>query len=159
MARFDTSGLDETIREMQRMGQDSGEVAKAMVNAAVIEIRDAWKKSAEDHGLRDTGAMIESIGFPAPVQDAGGILYRDVYQQGVDRKGTRNAEKAFVLHYGTSRVKPTYWVDDADAAAGPKVQERLEGIWGEFLETGKVPNIIDPGSGSTGGGITTTIKK
>ena len=29
MARFDTSGLDETIREMQRMGQDSGEVATA----------------------------------------------------------------------------------------------------------------------------------
>lgn len=158
MARFDTSGLDKLISEMQRMGQDSGAVAEAMVNAAVIEIRDAWKESAEAHDLRDTGAMIKSIGFPAPVQNMGGALYRDVYPQGKDAKGTRNAEKAFVLNYGTSRVPATYWVDEADERSGPKVQQRLEEMWGEFLETGKVPTVIDSGSGSVGSGITTIIK-
>ena len=158
MARFDTTGLDKMISEMQRMGQDTGAVAEAMVNAAVIEIRDAWRESAEEHELRDTGAMIESIGFPLPVQNAGGVLYRDVYPQGTDAKGVRNAEKAFVLHYGTSRKPGTYWVDDADDKSGPKVQERLEAMWGEFLETGKVPTVTDAGSGETGSGIKKTIK-
>lgn len=157
MARFDTDGLDDLIDEMQKMGQQSGEVAKAMVAAAADEIRDAWKETAEEYGLRDTGAMIESIGFPGPVKDVGGILQQDVYPQGKDAKGVRNAEKAFVLHYGTSRIKARYWVDDADAAAGPKVQRRLEEIWDEFLETGKVPNI--PDGGSSAGGITHTTKK
>jgi len=152
---MDTSGLDDLIRDMQRMGQASGEVAKAMVNAAVIEIRDAWKESAEKHGLVDTGDMIGSIGFPAPVASIGEALYRDVYPIGKDRKGTRNAEKAFVLNYGTSRIRPTYWVDEADQAAEPRVQERLEGIWDEFLETGKVPSIVDGGSA---GGVNTIIK-
>ena len=155
-ARFDTSGLDDLVDDMRRMGQDSGEVAEAMVNAAVIEIRDAWRQSAEDHELRDTGAMIESIGFPQPVQNVAGVLQRDVYPQGKDAKGVRNAEKAFVLNYGTSKIRPTYWVDNADEAAGPKVQARLEKIWDEYLETGKVPNI--PDGGASGGGIT-TIKK
>ena len=156
MARFESSGLDDLIREMQRMGEDSGEVAEAMVNAAVVEIRDAWRETAEEEGLIDTGAMIESIGFPAPVQKIGGVLYRDVYPQGKDAKGVRNAEKAFILQYGSSRIKPRYWVDKAEAAAGPRVQRRLEEIWGDFLETGKVPKITDPGSSS--GGITKTTK-
>ena len=156
MARFDTDGLDDLIDEMQRMGQRSGEVAKAMTAAAADEIRDAWKQAAEEYGLRDTGAMIESIGFPGPVKDVGGILQQDVYPQGKDERGVRNAEKAFIQHYGSSRIKPKYWVDEADAAAGPKVQQRLEDIWGEFLETGKVPNI--PDGGASGGGITKTKK-
>ena len=156
MARLEIDGLDDLINEMQRMGQDSGKVAEVMVNAAAAEIRDAWKESAEEHGLIDTGAMIESIGSPEPAIHTGTGIYRDVYPQGKDRKGTRNAEKAFVLNYGTSRIRPTHWVDEAEAAAEPKIQERLEEIWGEFLETGKVPDIIEPGGMS--GGITKTTK-
>ena len=139
MAGFDTSGLDGLISEMQRLGEDTGPVAVAMVNAAVEEIRDAWKASAEKHGLRDTGDMINSIGFPQPVQKLANSVFRDVYPLGKDRKGVRNAEKAFVLHYGSSRIKPTYWVDDAEDSCAEAVQERLEGIWGTYLETGEVP--------------------
>jgi len=156
MARIDTEGMDDLISEMTRMGELSGEVAKVMAAAAGAEIRGAWRESAEAHRLRKTGAMIESIGFPGPVQKIGDTVYQDVTAMGKDSKGTRNAEKAFVLNYGTSRIRPTHWVDEAEAAAGPRVQEKLEKIWGDFLETGKVPAVIDPGS--TESGITKTIK-
>ena len=157
MARFETTGLDELIREMQRMGEDSGAVAETMVNAAAIEIRDAWRQSAENHGLIDTGSMINSIGSPGPVKSIGGVFSQTVSPQGKDAKGVRNAEKAFILNYGTTRYQATYWVDEAEMAAGPKVQQRLEQIWGEFLDTGKVPAIADS-TGSTGDGVTKTIK-
>lgn len=153
MARFESRGMDKLIADMRRLGETSGDMAKAMVNAAVIEIRDAWRESAEQHELRDTGAMIESIGFPGPVKEVNGALERDVYPQGKDAKGKRNAEKAFLLHYGTSRIKATHWVDDADDMSGPKVDARLEEMWGEFLETGRVPDIPDTDAGS-GSGIT-----
>lgn len=133
MARFDTSGLDELIADMMRHGQHTGPVAEEMVNAAVEEIAAAWKESAEAHGLRDTGAMIDSIGSPEPIQNIGGALARDVYPQGKDAKGVRNAEKAFIQHYGTSRIRPTYWIDDADEASESAVQERLEAIWDRHL--------------------------
>lgn len=152
MARFDTSGLDELLREMERMGETSGEIAEAMVAAAAEEIRDAWKETAEEYDLRDTGAMIESVGFPKKVQRIGDVVYQEVYPQGVDAKGVRNAEKAFVLHYGTSRIKPTHWVDDAEERAEPRVEERLTGIWDEYIETGKIPTVtVD--SGATDGSL------
>ena len=146
MARFDTTGLDSLIRDMQKMGQSSGAMAEAMVNQAVIIIRDAWKESAEKHNLRDTGDMIASINFPNPISDAGGVLSRDVYPVGRDRKGVRNAEKAFILHYGTKRIPATYWVDDADEACAPAVYDKLEKMWGEYIDTGKVPTVVDTGA-------------
>lgn len=136
MARFDTSGIQEIISAMQKMGQDVGPVAEEMCMAAVEEIRNAWRQSAEEHGLRDTGALIDSISFgPWPVR-AGGILYNDVYPRGTDSKGTRNAEKAFILHYGKSTFPGTYWIDDADEKSAAPVQARIEEIWDRFLSEG-----------------------
>lgn len=153
MARFDTSGIDKIVQELQRMGQSTGQLAEAMVDAAVIEIRDSWQETADEFGFRDTGAMIESIGFPEPVKKAGDALYRDVYPQGKDRKGTRNALKAFILHYGgyggiggNNRLPASNWVDVADEKAGPRVQAALEKIMDEYNESGgKVPHVVDTG--------------
>ena len=136
MARFDTGGIEDIIREMERLGQGVGPVAEEMVNAAVEEIKEQWKIAAALHGHRRTGEMIESIGFgPGPVK-AAGILYRDVYPQGTDSKGVRNATKAFVLHYGRSNMPGSYWVDDADENSAGPVQARIEEIWSRFLNGG-----------------------
>lgn len=136
MARFDTSGIQEIISAMQKMSQDVGPVAEEMCMAAVEEIRNAWRQSAEEHGLRDTGELIDSISFgPWPVR-AGSILYNDVYPRGTDSKGTRNAEKAFILHYGKSTFPGTYWIDDADEKSAAPVQARIEEIWDRFLSEG-----------------------
>lgn len=154
MARFDTSGLDDLIRDMTRMGERSGEIAHAMVDAGVEEIRECWRDSAEAHGHRDTGDMIASIGS-GPFIDMNDIVAKDVYPLGKDHKGVRNAEKAFVLHYGTRRIPGSYWVDDADDKAAPRVQSRLEQIWADYLATGKIPTIATDKSGD---GVTKVTK-
>ena len=136
MARFDTSGLDDIINDMVRMGQDVGPVAEEMVNAAVEEIKFQWRLSAGMHGHVRTGQMLESIGIgPGPVK-AGAVMYRDVYPQGTDSKGVRNATKAFILHYGRSNMPGTYWVDEADDNSAEPVKARLEEIWERFLDGG-----------------------
>lgn len=141
MAQIDTTGLQELLNDMRRMGEAAEPVAQVMTAAAAEEITASWKQTAEAHGLRDTGAMIESIGYPEGVQNRGGLFTADIYPQGKDARGVRNAEKAFIHHYGSSRIQPTYWVDEADKNAEEPVQARLEGIWGEFLETGQVPDV------------------
>lgn len=153
MARMDTTGLDELIRDMQRLGESSGPMAEAMVDAASVEIKNAWRESAERYGLRDTGAMIESIGSPGGTKRLGDTLYRDIYPQGRDGKGVRNAEKAFIHNYGTSSIRPTYWVDDAEAKAAPRVEAKLTDMWDEYLKTGQIPTVTDPSS--TGEGMST----
>ena len=133
MARFDTSGLDDLILQMRAMGQDCGPVAEEMVNASVEVIKEAWKTSAQLHGHIDTGAMINSIGLgPGPVR-AGAIIYRDVYPQGNDGKGVRNATKAFVLNYGRSNMAGSHWVDEADDHSAEPVQTVCESIWNNFI--------------------------
>lgn len=143
MAGFDASGLDELIRDMTRLGQRTGAMAQAMTQEAGNEIAASWRREAEKRKFRKSGAMIESIGTPEGVQSFGdgGTVYVDVYPKGKDKKGTRNAEKAFILHYGTKHIRPSYWTDAANDAAEPVVGEKLEEMWGNYLETGTVPAV------------------
>ena len=161
MARFDTSGFDDIIELVTAMGEEGEAVGKRMLVAGAEEVRKAWKAAAEKHGLRDTGAMIASIGYANEPSDVGGIRFIDIYPRGKDKKGVRNAEKAFILHYGTSSaaslkkrsktsfrafmsgkkykgagIPATHWVDDADKLSAEPVQTAFETIWDEFLKGG-----------------------
>lgn len=133
MARFRTDGLDELIADMDAMGQSTGDLADDMLMAGAEEIKVAWKKSALMHGHRDTGDMIASIGYPRGPKRIGDIKAIDIYPVGRDRKGVREAEKAFILHYGTTKIKGSHWVDDADDMAAPLVEKRLYEIYGAWL--------------------------
>jgi hypothetical protein len=119
---------------MAEMELTTSELADEMLIAGAEEVREAWKKSAEKHEHKDTGDMIASINYSRQVRKIGDIKEVDIYPQGKDRKGVRNAEKAFILHYGTSRISASHWVDDADEMAGPMVEERLTNIFDDWLE-------------------------
>ena len=134
MARMDTSGLDELINEMRRLGQDSGPVVDEMLDTAAGIIRDQWRETAKEHGHVDTGAMIDSVDFP--VKGNARAMYRDIYPQGKDAKGVSNAEKAFILHYGKHNMPGDYWVDEAETKAGPEAIAACQAIWDRFLKSG-----------------------
>ena len=134
MASFACEGLDELVNEMRKMGQMQGPVVAEMLDAAAEIVRESWQESARAHGHVDTGAMINSIDFP--VKGDARALYRDIYPQGTDAKGVRNAEKAFILHYGKSSKAGTYWVDEAETKAGPSAIAACQEIWDRFLQSG-----------------------
>ncbi len=136
MARFDTSGIDDIIDEIIRLGDTGEAVGDEMLMAGAEEVKQAWRESAEKHKHRDTGDMIDSIGYPRRPKNVGGVREIDIYPQGRDRKGVREAEKGFILHYGTSSIPGSHWVDDADEASGPKVQAAMEKIYDNFLNNG-----------------------
>ena len=133
MAMMSFSGMEEILADMNRMGKAAGDTARRMTEAAAEETIKAWKNSAETHGHRKTGAMIDSIGHTA-IKEKSGTVTTEVYPQGKDKNGTRNAEKAFILHYGRSNLKGDHWVDDAEAAAEGPATERMEQIWDEMIQ-------------------------
>lgn len=133
MAQMNTSGLDELVNQMRRLGQDTGPVTEEMLDTAAGIIRDQWKETAKSYGHVNTGAMVESVDFP--VKGNARAMYRDIYPQGKDAKGVRNAEKAFILHYGKHNMPGTYWVDDAETKAGPEAVAACQDIWNRFLES------------------------
>ena len=134
MARFDVSGLDETIEEMKRLGQMTGQTADAMLMAGAEEVRKAWRQSAEEHRHRDTGDMIASIGFARKPKEIGSIRTIDIYPQGKDKRNIRNAEKAFILHYGTKKIRGSRWIDDADKISEQTVVPAMIRVWEQFLQ-------------------------
>ena len=135
MARFDMSGLDPIIDEMREMGEESGAVAQEMILAGAEAVKQAWRRSAEEHGHRDTGELIDAIGYPKGPQNIGDALTIDIYPQGKDRKGVRNAEKAFILHYGSSKLEGSRWVDTADAYSEQTAIPAMEQIWDKFTQS------------------------
>ena len=154
MARFDMSGLDAVVREMQARGEETGPVADAMLLKGAAEVRDAWRLAAGECGHRATGAMIESIGFPRGPEKIGEFRRIDIYPQGTDERGVRNAYKAFLLHYGTSRIDGSHWVDLADRYCEVSVVPAMEAVWTAYLETGRVPAAaMGAGPAAAGAGI------
>ena len=137
MAQFSTDGIDSIAEEMAWMGEAAGETADQMLLAGAEEVKRAWKETAERHGYRETGDMIESIrADKAPKSDANDVRRISVYPRGEDRKGVRNAEKAFLLHYGTSRIRGSHWIEEAEQKALPTVQQVFGDIWDRHLKGG-----------------------
>ena len=131
LARFETDGLDSILDEMKREGELTGEIADRMLLAGAEVVKEAWRESARRHNHKDTGDLIESIGYPRAPKTAGDIRTIDIYPQGRDRKGVRNAEKAFILNYGTKRRPGSHWIDDADRACGEAVVATMAEIWNQ----------------------------
>jgi len=119
-------GLDEVYREMTRAGESVGPTADRMAEAGAEEVVKGWQEAIQEAGLIRTGAMLRSV-RAGKVKDG----RTDIYPQGKDAKGTRNAEKAFILHYGTSRKRGTRFVDRAEEIAEPRAVEAMTRIWEE----------------------------
>lgn len=135
MARFSCDGLDDLMQRMQRMGVAlDGTVADEMLMAGAEQVKAAWQNSAEKHGHRNTGALIESITYPRQPKTVGDVRSIDIYPQGRDSKGVRNAEKAFIMHYGTSKMPGSHWVDDADRECDSTVIPAMEAVLDKHIK-------------------------
>lgn len=134
MAMLDTSGLDDVIKQMEKLGELSGTSADDMLIAGAEVVEKEWKKAAGEAGLQDTGEMIESIGFSKKPKTINDAKYISVYPQGINSKGVKNAYVAFVHNYGTSRFKGTRFADTAANRAKPKVETAMKQVWEKKLK-------------------------
>lgn len=137
MAKLMIEGMDETIKEMARMGQLTGQVADEMLLDGSAEMKTAWQNAITMFGHVDTGEMRKSIGFAKKPKSLMDTKFSDIYPQGKDKKGVRNAEKAFILHYGKSKEDGSHFVDKAEADGEPKATAAMEARWDRFIEKGE----------------------
>ena len=129
MADFVTSGFSEIEKQISELGDAVSDVADQMLLEGAAEMVNAWKDSAQRFGHVETGDMINSISYPRQPKTSGGVKTIDISPQGKDRKGVRNAEKAFLLNYGTSSIPATHWVDNAEERGGPAAQAKMEEVF------------------------------
>ena len=132
MAKLTIHGLDDVIADMKRLRELEGETADKMLTEGAKIVEEEWKSAIKKADLVDTGAMLKSVKATKP-KTSKDVRTIEVFPQGKDKKGVRNAEKAFVNHYGTSSIKATRFVDEANEKAEPRVLEAYERIWNEHI--------------------------
>lgn len=141
MAKLRMDGMEEAINDLERLGKNTDEATTAMLRAAGNVMSNAWRESAEKHHHRDTGQMIASISAGRKIKGRGSGKSIIVDAQGKDHKGVRNAEKAFLLNYGTRKIGASHWVDEAEKDAEPKIATTMQSIWNEYIATGTVRQV------------------
>lgn len=140
MAKFSVNGIDELAADLRRLGQlDNEKLVSDMLDAGAEVVADEWI-----HGIleatkpdgRSTGDMVRSVAPTKGIKKIGDVSAKEIYPQGKDRKGVRNAEKAFILHYGKSKANqpPTRFVDAVEEAAEDKAVSAMEDVFNNYLE-------------------------
>jgi len=134
MALFNGEGFDELLADLKQHGDLVSTAAPDMLQAGAAVVADSWRDAIRAHDLIDTGDMIDSVG-PSDVVNTSSEKKIAVYPQGRDRKGIRNAEKAFINHYGASRRKATHFVDDAETKPEGPAVDAMAAVWFDKLES------------------------
>ena len=132
MANLRVQGLDELEKELQQFAGKTEEIEAAMLEAGAEELKQAWKYHILKKGHVDTGSMVDAVKASKPRKGRGGTSV-DVYPQGKDQKGVRNAEKAFLLHYGWKDKPGDHFVDNVEQDAEEAVADAMEGVLDEYL--------------------------
>ena len=141
MATFELEGIDDLIADMRRRGELTGEVATAVLQAGAEGVKRGWREAIEAKGLVKSGDMLNSVGYKPTPKKTGNGWAIDISLQGTDHRGVRNGEKGAWLHYGTSKIKGTRWVDMAEELAEGYATPAMREAWESYLETGQVPTV------------------
>lgn len=133
MAKFEINGVDRIIDELGRMDALTGPMAEEMVDAGARVLVDTWKDVIRSRGHVDTGDMLRSVKAKKPAGSSE-VVAREVYPLGKDAKGVRNAEKAFILHYGWKSRQGDHFVDQVEADANEPAVSAMEAVMDKYMK-------------------------
>lgn len=128
MARMEFSGIEEMMDALFKESERLERKATEMLGEAGKVVVEAWQDAIEAHGHVDTGDMKNSVRASKPKKN-GEVYTSSIYPHGRDRKRQDNAAKAFILHYGTSKIHGDHFVDDAEEKAGEAVDQVMQEVW------------------------------
>lgn len=148
---FDIQGLNDFAQKISSLATDDKTIVKRLLEASYPPIEKLWQDTLEQNIMprgtqktygrirrksgkvyrqkyvtRSTGQTIESVSTTVKKS------YADIYPHNEDAKGTRNAEKAFILNYGRKNMLATNFIDGisdkAVEVAVPLMEEEFNKI-------------------------------
>lgn len=125
-------GAAELARDLQKLGDNAPRIERDMLDAGGQIMSLAWQEAIDDHGFVLTGAM--RAGVNHKLRKIHGSQRAEITSEGTDGHGVRNAAKAYILHYGTSKLPASHWIDGAEqkgtgpatAAMGQVLSDAIE---------------------------------
>lgn len=134
MPELKYDGIKDVIKEMVALGERTGEGAHRMLHVAAERMKFEWIEMIDRYKFIASGEMREKVGYPRKPKEVEDVLSIDVYPQGKDSKtGVRNAEKAFILHYGRSNMNATHFVDHIVSSSSDEIEQLMIQTWRDFV--------------------------
>lgn len=135
MAKIDTSGIDGFEEKFRQVAvSDRREMMEKILNAGADVYIESWKGSIEAHGHVRSRSMLENMG--KVINDTATSV--DVFPQGEDDHGVRNALKAYVIHYGKGGKKTAHtgdkFVREAEKNAKDRADAAMQAALDDYLE-------------------------
>lgn len=132
MAKFNVVGLDDVQEQMLKREKITGEAVPEMLKAGGAVMKEAQKSEilSTFRSDRSTGDLAASI-IVSDVKDTGSGKMVEVYPDGKDRHGVRNATKGFVLQYGRKNMPARPWFTAANTKAADAVNDEMRRVWEE----------------------------
>lgn len=130
MAKIGLEGLDDFQRRLMRHEQAATEAIPEMLQAGADVLIEAEKAEIERYNLIDKHKMINSV-RATKVKKKGADSYVEVYPQGKDAKGVRNATKGFIAQYGRSTQEAKPWHSDAIEKSSDEVRQAMAEKWAQ----------------------------
>lgn len=128
MARMEFSGVNDVLDELFKESERLERKATEMLGEAGKVVVNAWQSVITERGHVRSGAMRDNVRASA-VKKNGEAYTTTIYPHGRDGKGHGNAEKAFILHYGTSKLKGDHFVDEAEDRAADAAEQAMQNAW------------------------------
>lgn len=130
MAQFNVVGLDDLQEQMLKRAEIAEEAVPEMLKAGGAIMQEAQRKEIRTmfRSRRSTGDLAASI-IVSKVIEKDDAKMVEVYPDGKDRHGVRNATKGFVLQYGRKNMPARPWFTAANTKAADAVNEEMRRVW------------------------------
>lgn len=139
MGKLTVSGLDELMNDFAALASLPDSVTDAILNAEADVVVSAQQKEAASRwrGPYATGTTAKSIkkGKPQKAKDGKQII---VSPKGNNRRGTRNAEVAFINEYGKRGQPARPAIRTANAQAEQQAVDAGEKAYNSYLNSKKL---------------------
>lgn len=133
MAKMTVVGIDKLADDLKKMGEFENEgLIDKMLDAGAEKTIEEWKTEIVKQNHVKTGDMRDSVGVSKKTKKG---PKREIYPQGKDRKGSSNAQKAYILHYGKSTKKGTRFVDNINTKAEVTSYIAMQDVFDNYLKS------------------------
>lgn len=147
MAKFSFNGLDEISANLYQLAQLSDDEKMAVIMPGAEILLQRQKEKIQSLFTRRTGDLENSLTIEEKSGDDGPYAY--IFPKGKHRgsstgkrKGKRrsngkysgtNAEVAYILEYGSSRIAARHWLETANEEAEDEVTSAQQEAWNDLV--------------------------
>ena len=148
MASFKFDGIDYISASFEQLSSISDEEKMSILRPAAEFLRAKYQETIRDKFRQITGTLAESISIEQKSDDAG--AYAHVAPKGKHpgsstgkrkrrngrsngRYSGTNEEIAYILNYGSPRISPTHWLENANEEAADEIVAIEQQQWDELM--------------------------